>query len=107
MNKCCLNRSTISLVVLLVLATVSAPALHAAAGVRFQLTEDSLILIPVTADDQGPFYFFLDTGTDTTIVDTALAKKLLLPTLQSAQLTTTAGVQTVTVSPAGKAGDRK
>jgi predicted aspartyl protease len=96
MNNRSLTRRAISLFVLL-LAAVAAPALHAA-EVRFQLVHDALIVVPVTANDQGPFCFLLDTGADTTIVDPALATKLGLPTLQSIQQTTVTGVQTVGVS---------
>jgi hypothetical protein len=84
--------------ILLLLALLSAPALQAASPVRLQLTRGQLILIPVMADDQGPFYFLLDTGSDVTIVSTALARKLALTTQQSAHLTTITGTQTVEAS---------
>ena len=73
--------------VLLLLAVVSVPSLHAALSVPFKLAQDTLIIIPVTANGEGPFYFVLDTGAENTIVDTALAHKLALPTLHSGNLT--------------------
>lgn len=96
MNNRSLTRWTLPLFVLLLLAPVAAPALHAA-EVRFQLVQNALILVPVTANDAAPVYFLLDTGADTTIVDTALAKKLNLPTLKQIQQTAVTGSQTVGV----------
>jgi predicted aspartyl protease len=81
---------------LLVAAGVS--VVHAAPEVRFQLVRDALIIVPVTADDDGPFYFLLDTGADTTVVDTALAKRLTLATLRTIRQGTVTGTQTVNVS---------
>jgi hypothetical protein len=78
------------------------PATHAAPEVRFQLVRDALIIVPVTANDEGPLYFLLDTGAQTTIVDSGLAKRLALPALQTAQQGTVTGSQTVMVSRLGK-----
>src|SRR5580698_7530919 len=89
-------RRVISLLVLL-LAAVAGSALHAA-EVRFDLVRNALIVIPVTVNDAAPVYFLLDTGADTTIVDTALAKKLGLATLRRIQQTVMTGSQTVGVS---------
>ncbi|MGA3009019.1 MAG: retropepsin-like aspartic protease [Terracidiphilus sp.] len=95
MNNRTLTRTAIYLALVLILDAASAPSLHAAPAVRFKLLGDALVVIPVTINDEGPFYFVLDTGADTTLVDTALAKKLALPTLQSGNLTTIVGTQTV------------
>ncbi|HEY4382383.1 MAG TPA: retropepsin-like aspartic protease [Acidobacteriaceae bacterium] len=97
MNLRRLTQSTIYSALLLLLA-VSGPQLRAAQTVPFKLAQDALILVPVTANGQGPFYFLLDTGADVSIVDTTLARKLALPTLQSAHLITMNGSQTVGVS---------
>ena len=96
MNNRFLARRLISLLVLL-LAAVAGSALHAA-EVRFDLVRNALIVIPVTVNDEAPLYFLLDTGADTTIVDTALAKKLGLATLRRIQQTVMTGSQTVEVS---------
>ena len=82
---------------MLLLAAVAGSALHAA-EVRFDLVRSALIVIPVTVNDEAPVYFLLDTGADTTIVDTALAKKLGLATLRRIQQTVMTGSQTVGVS---------
>jgi hypothetical protein len=73
---------------------LSCSALDAGRSIR----SDASRSVRGAADNEGPFYFLLDTGTDTTIVDTTLAKKLALATLQSAQLTTISGSHTVGVS---------
>jgi len=91
-------RCTINLLTLVLLAAVTGPPAPAQSEVRFQLVHDALIIVPVTAANEGPLYFLLDTGADTTIVDTALAKRLSLVPLQSAKQTTVAGSQTVNVS---------
>jgi predicted aspartyl protease len=95
MNNRSLTRNSLSLVVLLLLAA-AAPELRAA-DVRFQLVRDALVLVPVTANDEAPVYFMLDTGADTTIVDTALAKKMGLAPLKQVQQFTVTGKQMVDV----------
>jgi predicted aspartyl protease len=73
-------------------------SIQAQSEVRFRLVHDTLIVVSLTADRQGPFDFVLDTGADTTIVDPSLASKLSLVSLSRAQQTTLAGIQTLTVS---------
>jgi predicted aspartyl protease len=66
--------------------------------IRFRLVRDSIIVISLMANNQGPFAFVLDTGADTTIVDPSLASKLSLVPLGRIQQTTLARVQTLPVS---------
>jgi predicted aspartyl protease len=71
-------------------------SMEAQSEIRFRLVHDAIIVVSLTADEQGPFDFVLDTGADTTIVDPALAHKLSLVSLAPVQETTLAGVQTLT-----------
>jgi predicted aspartyl protease len=50
------------------------------------------------AEGEGPFDFILDTGADTTVVDSSLASKLSLASLNRVQQTTLAGAQALAVS---------
>ncbi len=89
---------TNNILCLALLAAAGCPVLHATSEVRFQLVREALVVIPVMANDAGPFYFLLDTGADTTILDFALARQLSLVALQSARQATVTGSQTVMVS---------
>jgi hypothetical protein len=91
-------RRTIHPAAVLLLISAGCTMLHAASEVRFQLVRDALILIPVTANNAAPVYFVLDTGADTTTVDSTLAKRLGLAVLGSAQQTSLTGSESVTVS---------
>jgi len=73
-------------------------SIQAQTEMRFRLVHDTLIVVSLIADNQGPFDFVLDTGADTTIVDPSLASKLSLPPLSRARQTTIAGVRALTVS---------
>jgi predicted aspartyl protease len=66
--------------------------------IRFRLVRDTVIVISLMANDQGPFAFVFDTGADTTIVDPSLASKLSLVPLRRIRQTTLAGVQALPVS---------
>jgi predicted aspartyl protease len=66
--------------------------------IRFRLVRNTVIVISLMANDQGPFAFVFDTGADTTIVDPSLASKLSLVPLRRIQQTTLAGVQALPVS---------
>jgi predicted aspartyl protease len=66
--------------------------------IHFRLVRDTVIVISLMANDQGPFAFVFDTGADTTIVDPSLAGKLSLAPLRHIQQNTLAGMQTVPVS---------
>lgn len=72
--------------------------IQAQSEMRFRLVHDALVVVSLTADDQGPFDFILDTGADTTIVDPSLANTLSLVSAGSLQQTTLAGIQTLTRS---------
>jgi predicted aspartyl protease len=66
--------------------------------IRFRLVRDTVIVISLMVNEQGPFAFVFDTGADTTIVDPSLASKLSLVPLRRIQQTTLAGAQTLPVS---------
>jgi predicted aspartyl protease len=69
--------------------------MQAQSEIRFRLVHDAIIVVSLTADEQGPFDFVLDTGADTTIVDPTLAHQLSLVSLAPVRQTTLAGVQTL------------
>jgi hypothetical protein len=73
-------------------------SIRAQSEMRFRLVHDTLVIVSLTANDQGPFDFVLDTGADTTIVDSSLANTLSLVSAGSLQQTTLAGIQTLTRS---------
>jgi predicted aspartyl protease len=73
-------------------------SIQAQSEIRFRLVRDSIIVIPMMAGGEGPFDFILDTGADTTVVDSSLASKLSLQPLNRVQQTTLAGAQALTVS---------
>ena len=66
------------------------------AEVRFRLVRNTMIVVSFIANGQGPFDFLLDTGTDTTIVDPALAKQLSLAAIDRIQMNTLAGSEMLT-----------
>jgi len=69
--------------------------IHAQSEIKFRLVHDTVVVISLTANDQGPFDFVLDTGTNTTIVDSSLAKRLSLAAQDRIQLSTLRGTETV------------
>ncbi|MGC1185908.1 MAG: aspartyl protease family protein [Candidatus Acidiferrales bacterium] len=70
----------------------------AQSAIPFRLDHDTVIVVSMMANGQGPFDFVLDTGTDTTIVDPSLARTLSLPSLDHIQLNTLAGTRISTRS---------
>jgi predicted aspartyl protease len=48
------------------------------AGVRFRLTSERLIVVPVAVNGDGPHPFLLDTGATSTMLDERLARRLRL-----------------------------
>lgn len=73
-------------------------SIQAQSEFRFRLFRETIIVVSLEADNDGPFDFVLDTGADTTIVDARLASRLSLASLSRVQQTTIAGSQTLTVS---------
>jgi len=67
------------------------------AEIPFRLVRDTIIMVPMMANGQGPFEFVLDTGADTTIVDTSLAARLSLRARKTVQQTTLAGARSLMV----------
>jgi Aspartyl protease len=64
----------------------------------FRLVHNTIVIVSLTANGEGPFDFVLDTGTDTTLVDPLLAARLSLPAAGEIRLNSLAGSQTVTSS---------
>ena len=70
-------------------------SIQAQSQMKFRLVHDTVVIVTLTANDEGPFDFVLDTGTNTSIVDPSLARRLSLAALDRIQLTTLGGTQTV------------
>lgn len=70
-------------------------SIHAQSEIKLRLVHDTVAIISLTANDQGPFDFVLDTGTNTTIVDPSIARRLSLVAMDRIQLSTIAGTQIV------------
>jgi predicted aspartyl protease len=62
---------------------------------RFRLVNNAIIVVSLMANDQGPFDFVLDTGTNTTVVDPEIARRLSLTALDHITLITVAGKRSV------------
>jgi hypothetical protein len=57
-----------------------------------------LLVVPIMVDGRGPWDFVVDTGTNQTVLDPALAKQLRLATAGGATLNTLAGQQKVSLA---------
>jgi predicted aspartyl protease len=65
--------------------------------IGFSLVRDSLVVVPVFLNGQGPYRFLLDTGATNSVVSTAVANQLKIPTGSSGALMTAGGSVRVTV----------
>ena len=95
------NRFAGSVVAVVLLYSTAAGVCQSLPGqpeIRFRLVHDTVILVSMMADNQGPFDFVLDTGADVTIVDPSLAGRLSLVPLRHIQQSTLAGDRTLGVS---------
>jgi predicted aspartyl protease len=90
-------RLAIRLAVFYFIAAGVCQSIQAQSEIRFRLVRDSIIVVPVMAGKEGPFDFVLDTGADTTVVDSSLASKLSLAPLSRVQQSTLAGSQSLHV----------
>jgi len=70
-------------------------SLHAQSEIRLRLMHETVIVVSLMADQQGPFDFVLDTGTDTSIVDPSLARQLSLASLGHVELNAVTGAKTL------------
>jgi predicted aspartyl protease len=71
------------------------PLAQSQSEVPFRLLNGTVIVVSVTAGDQGPLNFVLDTGADTTILDPSLASRLSLSPLPPVRQTTLQGIRSV------------
>jgi len=76
---------------------VSFSARGDASEIAFSLIRDSLVVVPVFLNGQGPFRLLLDTGATHSILSTAVADQLKIPTSSSGALITAGGSVPVTV----------
>ena len=76
---------------------VSFSARGDAPEIAFSLVRDSLVVVPVFLNGQGPYRFLLDTGATHSILSTAVADQLRIPTASSGALITAGGSVPVTV----------
>lgn len=70
-------------------------SIHAQSEIKVRLVHDTVVVVSLMANDQGPFDFVLDTGTDTTAVDPSVARQLSLVSKDRIELATMNGVQTL------------
>jgi predicted aspartyl protease len=78
-----------------VIYALSGYAVHARSSTSFRLIGNALVVVPVLVNDEGPFEFLLDTGTNTTIITPELARQLSLRTTGNISLITLAGAEVV------------
>lgn len=79
----------------LVIYAVTGQAVHARSPVGFRLVRNALVVVPVLINEEGPFDFLLDTGTNTTIITPELADKLNLHATGNISLITLVGTELV------------
>jgi predicted aspartyl protease len=78
-----------------VIYALSVHAVHARSSTSFRLMSNALVVVPVLVNDEGPFEFLLDTGTNTTIITRELARQLGLRATGNLSLITLAGAEVV------------
>jgi hypothetical protein len=66
-------------------------------GLRPRIVARALIVIPVRINNAGPFDFIVDTGSQVTVIDPALASELRLKFLGSAGLVSVSGIAQASV----------
>jgi predicted aspartyl protease len=76
---------------------VSFSARGDAPEIAFSMVRDSLVVVPVFLNGQGPFRFLLDTGATHSILSNAVAAQLKIPAGSSGALITAGGSVPVTV----------
>lgn len=91
----------------LLLANSELPATHAAnplpeAGdidiIKTRTNVDRRMTVPVRIGQQGPFRFVIDTGSQTTVLSTDIARQLALPSARTARIVGIGGSQTVSTA---------
>jgi hypothetical protein len=65
------------------------------ADIRFRMLQNGIIEVPVIINGRGPFYFILDTATQTSVIDTRVAKGLRLEATDRLNLRTPTGEKTL------------
>ena|SRR5262245_25529675 len=65
--------------------------------IGFSLVRDSLVVVPVFLNGQGPYRFLLDTGATHSVLSSAVADQLKIPVGSSGSLITAGGSVAVTV----------
>lgn len=70
-------------------------SVHAQSEIRFRLVHDTVIVVSMMANDQGPFDFVFDTGTNSTVIDSQLARRLSVTAIDHIALLTVAREMTV------------
>jgi hypothetical protein len=70
-------------------------SIHAQSEIRLRMVHDTVAIVSLMANGQGPFDFVLDTGTNTTEIDQSVARGLSLTAIDRVQIDTLAGSQAV------------
>src|SRR4051812_46214050 len=71
------------------------PGVHASVPISFKVIRNYLVVIPVRINNEGPFDFLLDTGTNTTLLTPELAHRINLRPTSRISLITLSGTEIV------------
>jgi hypothetical protein len=70
------GKTLLAPVLLAAAVALASPTCSATEQLRFKVIADSVIVVPVLVNGRGPFDFVLDTGTESSMIDTDLAQEL-------------------------------
>jgi hypothetical protein len=84
--------SLLQLAAIFLPTAITAQSSGAKGLVKFQLRDKYLIVVQATVNGAGPFSFLLDTGSTHTVIDPSLARRLQVPIIGEAALTTVSDV---------------
>src|SRR5262245_48380931 len=80
---------------LMALSLICRPAPADTSVVAFEMGAGGMVVVPVLVDNRGPFDFLLDTGTNTTVVDMELARRLGLRPIDQVSVASPGGTSIV------------
>src|SRR3954464_12064202 len=82
-----------SLLLFSILYAFAGQTVHAVTPITFKLVSNYLVVVPVRVNDEGPFDFLLDTGTNTTLLTPELARRINLRATSRIPLITLSGTE--------------
>ena len=90
MSTAILKRLGLSFLIFFCVVSAAQEASTDSTTLPARVLQGYLMVVNVTVNDQGPFDFLVDTGTNTTLIDPALAKQLALQTKDKLHLSSLA-----------------